>query len=221
MVGRDVEMPVFGKQAGHKLREARLRRRMSVDQVATKLRIPPKYLLALEEGDLSVFSAEVYAKGAYVKYASYLKMDSRDSWHAFLRTLAGVRQTTSLKLPVPSTWLQRVLTPTGVFVAMVAFMVLLVVGYIGLQVSTFVRVPELELLEPEAIVLSEQEVMVKGIAEADAEVSVNREKVLLDDNNRFVYKLPLRPGINVLQVEAVGASGRTNVIEKHLLVPRS
>ena len=221
MVGKDTGMPAFDKQAGHRLKEVRLRRRLSIDQIAMSLRIPPKYLLALEEGNLSVFSAEVYAKGAYMKYASYLDMDTRASWHAFLRALAGAREVTLLKLPVPSTWLQRVLTPTRVFVAVIASVVLLVVSYIGLQISMFVSVPELELLEPEMFVLDEQVVIVRGVAEADAEVSVNRERVLLDDSNNFVYKLPLRTGINVLQVEAVGASGRTNIIQKHLLVPRS
>lgn len=221
MVNENTKTPVFDKQAGRKLKEARLHRSLSVDQVATSLRIPPKYLIALEEGDLSVFSAEVYAKGAYMKYTSYLNINTKDSWHAFLRTLAGGRQITPLKLPVPSTWLQRILTPTVFLVSGVAGMVLLVASYIGLQVNTFVSVPELELLEPQPAVLNEREVTVRGIAAPDAEVSVNKERVLLDDNNNFVYKLPLRVGINVLQIEAVGASGRTNVIQKHILVPRS
>ena len=211
-------MSEFDKETGHKLKEVRLRRRMSIDEVATSLRIPPKYLIALEEGDLSVFSAEVYVKGAYMKYASYLNVDNKASWHALLRTLAGAREATPLKLLVPSTWIQRVLTPTRVFVLLASFMVLLVASYIGLQVSTFVSVPELELLEPDITVLNEREVMVRGVVEANAEVSVNKEKVLLDEGNRFVYKLPLREGINVLQVEAVGVSDRKNIITKHLLV---
>jgi cytoskeletal protein RodZ len=220
-VTKNTKLPVFDRRAGQKLKEVRIRRHMSIDQVATRLRIPPKYLVALEQGDISAFSAEVYAKGAYIKYASYLNVDTKDSWHAFLRTLASVRETKPLNLHVPSTWLQRALTPTGIFISTAAFMVLLVASYIGLQINTFVRVPKLELLEPKTLVQNEKEVIVRGKAEDEAEISVNKEKVLLDDTNSFVYRLPLRTGINVLQVEAVGVSGRTNLIQKHLLVPRS
>jgi len=186
-----------------------------------RLRIPPKYLRALEEGDLSVFSAEVYAKGSYVKYANYLGVDTKDSWHAFLRSLAGAREHVPLRLPVPSTWLQRVLTPTGVFMVIVGLLVLLVAGYIGVQIRSFVRVPELQLLEPTGMSFEETEVVVRGVAEMDAEVTVNKESVLLDENGEFAFVLPLKPGINVLQVEVRGASGRTNTLTKHLLVPRN
>jgi len=220
MVEGELERPVFDKQAGQRLREVRLRRKLSIDQVASQLRIPPKYLLALEEGELSAFSAEVYAKGAYLKYATFLQVDTRATWHAFLRTLAGRRENKPLRMLTPATWLQRVMTPTGIFVIVIALIVVLVAGYIGLQISAFVSVPDLEVAEPSRVIIEDDEVVVRGVTEGGAEVSVNGEKVLLDENNQFYSHLSLRPGINVLQVEAVGASGRTNLIERHILVPR-
>ncbi len=208
-------------KAGTRLKKARLSCQLTLDEVALALRIPPLHLKSLEEGDLSVFCAAVYAKGAYVKYASYLGINSKDSLHAFLRSLSCVRRRVPLKLPVPSTWLHRFLTPSGVLMMVIALSVLLVAGYITQQIESFVRLPALALAEPTGSILSGAEVLVKGLTEAETEVTVNGENVLLNGANEFDFVLPLRSGINVLQVEAKGTSGRTRVITRHLLVPKN
>lgn len=220
MVSGGAGKKTAGQKAGQRLREARLARRLTVDEVAVRIRIPPKQLRALEEGNLTVFSAEIYAKGAYTKYAAYLGVDSKDDWHHFLRTLAGANVKVPLRVPVPATWWQRTLTPTGLLVLVVGMIVLLVAGYIGWQVLSFVRVPELVLLEPSTAVVEGSEILIKGRAEADAVVEINGERVLLDEANEFEYPLALKAGINVLEIRASGASGRLNTITKHLLVPR-
>lgn len=221
MVTRPLSNTDFCAKAGTNLKETRLKRKLTIDTAAAALRIPPNHLIALEEGNLSIFSAEVYAKGAYKKYASYLEINCRDSWHAFLRSLANTRRRVPLKLPLPSTWLQRVLTPSGVLVLSIALGVLLVAGYISLQVSSFVRLPDLIVSQPAEAILSGSEVLVQGSTEATAEVRINDENILLNQENKFEYMLPLKSGINVLRIEAKGASGRTRVVTKHLLVPRS
>lgn len=209
------------KRVGQQLREARLARRLTVDEVAVGIRIPPKQLRALEDGNFNVFSAEIYAKGAYTKYAAYLGVDNNDTWHSFLRTLAGASVQVPLRIPIPATWWQRALTPTGVVVLVVGLIVLAVAGYISWQVVSFVRVPELELLEPLVPVVEGPDLTIKGRAEKDAVVEVNGERVLLNDGGEFEYVLPVKDGINVLEVRASGASGRLNTITKHLLVPRN
>src|SRR3989338_1986613 len=220
MVSGSAGKKTAGKRAGQRLREARLARRLTVDDVAVRIRIPPKQLRALEEGNLTVFSAEIYAKGAYTKYAYYLGVDSKDAWHYFLRTLAGVKVKVPLRVPLLATWWQRTLTPTGVLVLLVGLVILLVAGYIGWQVLSFIRVPALVLLEPSAVIVEGSEVLIKGRAEVDAVVEINGERVLLDGANEFAYILAVKEGINVLEVRASGASGRLNTITKHLLVPR-
>jgi cytoskeletal protein RodZ len=185
------------------------------------LRIPPTQLRSLEEGDLSVFTAEVYARGAYRKYARYLGVEAPQAHYAFMRSLAGARELVPLRVPQTSPWLQRVWTPAGVIILTIVGGVLLVASYLAWQVQTFVRLPSLELTEPSALVLQQQSVVVRGQAEAEAEVAVNGEVVLPDSEGVFSFDLPLRAGINVVHVEATNAAGRTRVIEQRLLVPRS
>lgn len=208
-------------RAGDVLRVARKKRGLTLDAVAAELRIPPTQLDALEQGNLDVFAAEVYARGAYVRYARYLGVERQKAYYAFLRSLTGVKGRMPLRLPQRSRWLSRVWTPAGVLVLGALGGVLVVMGYLGLQVRAFIRLPDLELLEPMTAIIDGPDTMVRGRAEAESYVTVNDQTALLTDDGIFEVELSLRPGINVLQLEARGASGRTRVLKRDLLVPRS
>lgn len=211
---------MVGTNAGGVLRAARRKKKLTLDEVAAELRIPPEHLEALEQSDLGVFAAEVYARGAYVRYARYLGVERQETYYAFLRSLSGARKRAPLRLPQRARWLGRIWTPAGVIVLGVLAGVLVVAGYLGVQVQAFVRLPDLELLEPRGVVMEESQVAVRGRAEAEARVTVNGETVLLDEEGFFEMVLPLKPGINVLQLEARGVSGRTAVLKRDLLVTR-
>lgn len=208
-----------GGAAGRVLKEARQRRRLTLEAIATTLRIPPKHLRSLEKGDLTVFAAEVYARGAYMKYARYLGIDKKETYRAFLRLLCEARELVPLEVPRRASWLVRMRTPAVGLMAGIGLAVVAVVGYIGWQVQSYLRLPGLELIEPSVVSISEQSsVRVKGRAEEGSSVKVNGEAVLLKEGGMFEVGIPLREGINVLQVEATGVSGRTNVVKKDILV---
>jgi cytoskeletal protein RodZ len=211
-VGREV--------AGKALKKARQQRRLSLDAIATTLRIPPKHLRSLEEGDLTVFAAEVYARGAYIKYARYLGVDKKRTYRAFLRLLCEARELVPLKVPRRVPWFTRVRTPAVGLMVSIGLVVAVIVGYIGWQVQSYLRLPKLDLIEPSVSILELDSVNVKGKAEEGANVKVNGETVLLKEDGAFEVEMPLRGGINVLQVEATGVSGRTNVVRKEILVPK-
>lgn len=221
MVGTRSRRIVGDRSAGEALRAARRRLKLSLDEAGVALRIPPRQLKSLEEGDLSVFAAEVYARGAYVKYARYLGVKSDHTHRAFLRALSEARELVPLTVPRAASWLARVWGPAGVIVLSLLAGMALVASYLAWQVQAFVRVPPLMLTEPQEVVLSQPSVTVRGVTEPDVLLSINGEAVLLGPDGAFTHFLPLRRGVNVLRVEAMGASGRTNVVEQRLLVPRT
>jgi len=210
-----------GAMLGEQLRRVRQLKRLSLDHVSGELNIPTKHLQALEQGDLSVFSADVYARGAYEKYSGYLEIDTRRSHYIFLRSLSDARERVPLRLLLPATWFQRILTPSAIILAMVGLAVFGVASYLTWQVRTFVAVPDLVLEEPSGAIIEAKSVRVRGRADKNSQVSVNGEVVLLQDEDVFETDMPVRPGINVIRVEARGVSGRSNVIMRDVLVPRS
>jgi transcriptional regulator with XRE-family HTH domain len=84
---------------GEVLRQARSHRNVSLEEVAQATRIPIKYLLALEEGDMSRLPSPSYARGFVRTYASYLGLDPgevlallpRDEEEPRLRPMTRVR----------------------------------------------------------------------------------------------------------------------------------
>jgi cytoskeleton protein RodZ len=206
---------------GHLLREARERLGLSLPQVSEQLKIPVKHLHGLEEGDLSSFKAEVYARGAFRHYADFLGIRSETTQRAFLRVLSGAREYVPLKVHTPRSWLASVLTPRWILALVIAAIAVLVGTYIMSQVQSFLRLPNITITEPASNVVQGSSLTVKGQAEPDIRVRVNGTEVLLDKNSQFSVPLIVHPGINVLQIEAENAAGRKRVITRDLLMPRT
>lgn len=57
------------EEIGKLLREVRREKNITLDDISQKTKIQKKYLHALEEGDFSIFSGEIYIKGALRNYA--------------------------------------------------------------------------------------------------------------------------------------------------------
>ena len=79
--------------AGQKLRQARERRSLSLEQVAQATRIRAHYLQALEAGEFDALPSQAQARGFLRAYAGYLGMDGE----ALLAEADGIE-----KIPAPA-----------------------------------------------------------------------------------------------------------------------
>ena len=211
---------VADDRVGRILLTARRQQRLALEVVSRDLTIPVRHLRALEEGDFSVFAAEVYARGAFTKYARYLGVDVTRTERAFTRALAGVREYVPLTLHSPRPWLAAVLTPRWILAGVILLGAVLLGSYIAWQVRSFWQLPSLTLTSPVIGVVSESKLLVTGSAAADARVLVNGEPTILAEDGTFEEVLVLQPGINVIHIEATNSAGRTRVVSKDVLLPR-
>lgn len=202
---------------GDMLRRARERHKLSLQDVSNQLHIPVRQLEGLEHEDYSVFSAELYARGAYAAYAKYLGIDTHMSARAFLRSLSNVRQRIPLKLHTPETFFERLIHPRIILGASILVLALGVGAYIFWQIQSFWRLPNLVISGPSSFTTSEHAMTVSGTTEEGAQLRVNGEPVLLQDHAMFSVSLELRPGINPVRVEVTNAAGRTRVKQLSLL----
>jgi transcriptional regulator with XRE-family HTH domain len=60
---------------GSELKKAREGRKITLEEISKKTKIPPKYLEAIEEGTFEVFSSHAYAKGFIRAYAKVVGLD--------------------------------------------------------------------------------------------------------------------------------------------------
>ena len=206
---------------GKLLTAAREQRRLSLEAISAELNIPVAQLQGLEQGDVSVFAAEVYARGAFARYAEHLGIQAEAADHAFMRVLSGAREFVPLKVHTPRPWLQAVMTPRWVLAGVLLGVAVLLGGYLAWQVGSFFRLPALAVLEPAAGVIEAQTIVVHGTAATDAEVASNGQPVPLAADGTYSFDLPLHHGINRIEVSATNAAGRTRIISRDLLVPRT
>lgn len=202
---------------GARLTQARLAQHISLEDASRDLHIPIKQLVGLEEEDFSVFSAELYARGAYRAYAIYLGIYSMLASREFYRTLTHVRQRVPLKLHTPEPFLESLINPRTVFIAGCVSIALIVGGYIAWQVQSFWRLPNLTIDGSLSRSVTDPNILITGRAEALAHVTVNGEPVLLTKDASFSVPLYLRSGINPIRIEASNAAGRVRAAQLFLL----
>ncbi|MDP3997670.1 MAG: helix-turn-helix domain-containing protein [Candidatus Andersenbacteria bacterium] len=203
---------------GRLLEEARRRSGKSCQEVAREIRVPAKHLAALENGDLSVFTAEIYARGAFAQYAKYLGIYAEQTQRAFQRVLCGAREFVPLRVHRPRSWLAATLTPRWILAAALFLVALSVGSYVAWQMASFVHLPDLAVAAPAGGVVTDSLITLEGRAAKDAEVTVNDEQVLLDSGGSFTQEVRLHPGINILRVAAKNGAGRVRVIQKDVLL---
>ncbi|MEX1112443.1 MAG: helix-turn-helix domain-containing protein [Candidatus Andersenbacteria bacterium] len=208
------------QEAAELVRQARERQGISLVTAADSLHVSVEHLEAIERGDFSVFSAEVYARGAYTQYAVYLGIDSKTAQRTVLRALSSQRVITPLKMHTPERWYERIQNPRLVFIASGAFVALIVGGYIVWQLRLFWQLPALQVTAPLHHVVDNDRVVVRGASERGVKLSLNGEPFLIQEDDTFELEIELHPGINIVRLEAENAAGRKRVLEEHYLRPR-
>jgi cytoskeleton protein RodZ len=89
------------REVGAELRQARLQRGETLEEVAELLRIRPGYLAGIEQGDLSVIPGRPYALGFLRSYAQYLGFDGDDLIAQIRSSVADLTAGTHLHRRVP------------------------------------------------------------------------------------------------------------------------
>ncbi len=193
---------------GARLASTRMSYRVSLEHVSKELRIPISQLAALEAEDYSVFSAELYARGAYTAYAQYLGIYSAKDLRSVLRSLSTVRTRVPLKMLTPDRLFDRLLSPRLVIGIVVACVAILVGGYIVWQVQSFWKLPALTITSPSTHIIDDSTVVIAGKTEPNVRLTINDEQVLLKPDSTFSVAIPLHKGMNPFRIEVSTASGR-------------
>src|SRR3989344_7354305 len=89
---------------GKTFSQARRQRGLTARQVAQALNISVRHLEAIEDGDFSAFAAEIYARGACLKYAAYLGLEGDSTERMVWRALSVGRKPVPLRVHTAFSW---------------------------------------------------------------------------------------------------------------------
>ncbi len=197
------------RMVGEKLRQARKRQHLSLEEVERDLKIRLKYLEAFEDNKYDALPSEVYAIGFLRRYAEYLNLKPEVLINQYKTEYQGMLTKTG-KSPAldfsPTSsmpkW-QFFITPKTVIIIIIAIVILGVFGYIWWAVSNFSAPPKLIINEPKAdAIITGDEVKIKGETDIGAFVFINKETVNVSPDGKFTQTVTLTEGTNTIVIEA-------------------
>lgn len=201
------------KTVGSILRKARQAKGLELRDVFAELKIQPRFLKALEEGDWVVFDSSVHAKGFLKNYAEYLELNTDEILAFFRREYKEEpqRQRVPGNFITPLNRPRLVVTPGIIITVVTITLVTLFLGYLFFQYRSFAGAPILIVDQPEADITTHEPLLnTVGRTDPDTQVYINGQKIGVDGKGNFSTNVTLVPGVNTLNFEAVNKLGRKN-----------
>lgn len=215
------------KTIGGILKEKRVEKNLSHEQVSEIIKINPEYLMALEEGDYDKFPSEVYIQGFLKNYSRFLGIETDRALALYRREKE--KQTGDPKLKNKEKIKHKGIDFTfsrGKFIALIAFvLVALTLLFFGNYVAEILRPPSLELTKP--IVLTagetgtketvEKQVSLEGNAEIGSKLTINGQEYRVNSFEQFVVDYDLIEGNNSIVFLLENQFGKTSQINLNMI----
>lgn len=200
---------------GETLQLARERKGVDLYRAERDTRIRLRYLQSLEEGDWDELPAPVYTKGFLRNYAIYLGLEPEDILDRWRDEMEALRTATRVAVVPPPMPLVEpggrrfTLTPGMIVAGLVGLVVLLFVGYIGIQLLRFAEVTEVGLTYPTNVfsTIDAEQVTLKGTSDPLARIDVTGPGGLVstvdaDDTGAWQVEVDLARGRNDFTIVA-------------------
>lgn len=202
----------------HLLKKAREAKGLSFEQIRETLKIHPRFLQALEESDYGVFSSPVHLKGFLKNYAEYLGLEV-PAILAFWRREYDEAQTKKKESFLTPLSRSFNITP-GLILG--AFTTLAVVGfslYLLLAYRSVAEAPNLELESPAGdIKITATTLKIAGQTDPEAALTLNGQRLPLDERGRFAETLRLSLGANTLNFSVTSKLGKERKVSRTVVV---
>jgi cytoskeletal protein RodZ len=215
---------------GEILRTQREKKGLTLDQAAADTRIREKFLQALEDGDYQSLPGAVYTKGFLRNYAEYLDLDQEELVVLFHDERGGQPAPPESKRafqPMRPIMRRSLIFTPAVFVPVFVLAgILLFVGYLYYQFTSFAVAPVLDVFEPssDAIAQSSQYVL-KGRTVPTGKVTVQVfpgpetiADIRPDADGTFIAAIDLTPGSNHVIIEVLDQSGKVSRISRSIIL---
>ena len=206
---------VGAPSVGDLLHAAREKKGVDLYRAERDTKIRARHLSALEDGDYDELPGAVYTKGFLRNYALYLGLDPveiLDRWHD--EQDPGQRSTSAVMVVPPQPLIDPrrglTFTPSLVVAVALGLVVILFVGYVGMQLFRFSQVPELSLDGPSVIQVAKDQTSVELTGRSPVRATVKAldpagtmvRSADSGDDGRWSLVLPVQKGSNEFTLTA-------------------
>lgn len=189
-------------------KNTRLDKDLEFSEISKKLKIPIKYLEALENEKIANFPQEPYCSLIVKDYANFLGLNGEEILSFFRRDFSQKNKITKSGNPF------FVFTPQFTFKIGIIITLIFFSTYLILEYLKFNRPPELRVNWPDAKTLTGSTVEINGSTDQESTVRINHDLVIVDATGSFKKKITLTPPESKITIESKSANGKTTTVEK-------
>lgn len=192
-------------KAGIKLKEKRLEKGLSLEDVSKNTKIKQEFLEFIENGAYEKLPSVSYAQGFVRNYAKFLNLNEKEIMAIFRREFEGEKLYRVLpkgfeqedEFPISRLKIRR----SALFIIL-SFLIFL--GYIFFQYRYAIINPPLTITSPKNLsVTSSSQIKVIGKTDSNATVYVNSDAVSVDESGNFQKVIFVFPGKTTITIKAV------------------
>lgn len=204
---------------GGRLKAARELRQITKEVAAKKLRIRIEYLVAMEENRFDRLPAGLYGKNYIKEYGELLKIPAEEIKKWLDNNFELVNE---LNNPFSQKIVRKkefIVFPKLIRNIIFILIFSACIFYLASYFKKIVSPPELNIYQPEKnLKISENFIEIKGETESEAEININGETILNNNNGLFSTTINLKRGINNIVITAKKKYSREASVLRQILV---
>ncbi len=203
---------------GQRLKDERIRRMLTLDDVSVATKIKRDFLAAIEREAYDELPSPAYAKGFVQNYADFLGLPKIQSSALFKRDFDEKRamkvlpegMTNSRTIP-----LKRVNIRSFVVGGLI---LLMLAGFFLFQTRDMLFAPSIHITSPKEGSVVSRDVEVAGTTSSNGIVTINNNPVFVKDSGVFVKKITLFPGKTTIIIKSKNRLGKESSQTVNLIV---
>ncbi len=201
---------------GQILKTARLKKNISLTKLGNITKIKKEFILLIEKNDWDKLPEFPVVSGFVKNLSSALDLIP-ENVNAILR-----RDYPPKKLninPKPDVVSKFTWSPKFTFAAGVIVLVLIVLGYLGLEYLKFTKPPVLSIMSPtESELILNDSVRIKGSTSLDATLIVNNQPIVLDQDGNFDSIIEVNNDTKEIKFISRSRSGKVTEVVRNVKV---
>ena len=189
-------------------KNTRLDKEWELEDISKKIKVPVKYLQALEDEQINCFPQEPYCSLIIKDYADYLGLQGQDVLALFRRDFEQKKKSKNV------TNTGFTFTPKFTFTISVFAIIVLFSFYLVSEYFKFHQPPKLKVNWPLEATVSSSIIEISGTTDPESTVRINDDLIIVDSTGSFQKKITLSSGDNKIIVESTSPNGKKTIEEK-------
>jgi len=195
-------------RASSLLKDSRLDKEWEIIDISKKLKIPAKYLEAIENEDTTAFPQEPYCSLIIKDYADHLGLNGQEIVSLFRRDFDQKKKNNSRSNSI------FFFTPQLTFKIFLIFAILIFSSYLISEYVKFHQPPKLKVDWPIENSVTSSNIDISGNTDSEATIRINDDLVLVSPDGNFQKKINLSSGDNKIIITSTSPNNKITTEEK-------